>query len=70
MEADKFFELCELTPVRSFQIFLSDGRNLTVTHPDYLAVDGVTVTVYDEKSNFAEVIDISSVVSVRHEVAG
>ena len=71
MEVGKFFDLCELAPVRSFQVFLSDGRNFTVGHPDYIAVDGgaATVTICEETSNFAEVIDIGSVVSVRHEVA-
>jgi len=71
MVVDKFVELCEVLPFRSFQIFLSDGRDFAVNHPDYISVDAgaETVTVFDEKSNFAEVIDILAVVSVRHEVA-
>ncbi|MCA1660482.1 MAG: hypothetical protein LC642_08125 [Verrucomicrobiaceae bacterium] len=71
MVVDEFVELCEAAPFRSFEVFLSDGRSFAVNHPDFIAVDGgaETATIYDEKSNFADVIDIFAIVSVRHEVA-
>ena len=71
MEAAKFLELSEALPFRPLQVFLNDGRSFVINHPDYLAFDGGTgtMTIYDEQSNFAEVIDIFAVVSVRHEIA-
>lgn len=72
MVVDKLVELCEAAPFNSFQIFLSDGRSFGINHPDYIAVDlaAETTTIFDEKSNFADVIDILAVVSLRHQVAG
>jgi hypothetical protein len=71
MEVAKFLELSEAVPFRPLQFFLSDGRNFVVNHPDYLAFEAGagTMTIYDEQSNFAEVIDIFAVVSIRHEIA-
>ena len=71
MEVAKFLELSEAAPFRPLQFFLTDGRNFVVNRPDYFAFDGGngTMTIYDEQANFAEVIDISAVVSIRHEIA-
>jgi hypothetical protein len=68
MNAGKFFDFCEAAPFRPLQIFLNDGRNFAVNHPDYLAVNVTEVTIFDEHSNFAETVDISAIVSVRYEV--
>lgn len=71
MVVDKLVELSEAAPFHSFQVFLSDGRDFAVNHPDYIAVDigAETATIFDEKANYADVIDILAIVSVRHEVA-
>lgn len=70
MVVDKLVELCDAAPFHPFQVFLSDGRDFEVNHPDYIAVDTAaeTATIFDEKANFADVIDILAIVSVRHEV--
>jgi hypothetical protein len=71
MVVDKLLELCETAPFHPFQVFLSDGRDFEVNHPDYIAVDiaAETATIFAEKANFADVIDILAIVSIRHEVA-
>jgi hypothetical protein len=71
MVVDKLLELCKAAPLHPFQVFLSYRRDFEVNHPDYIAVDlaAETVTIFDEKANFADVIDILAIVSVRHEVA-
>ena len=71
MVVDKLVELSGAAPFHPFQVFLSDGRECAVNHPDYIAVDvaAETATIFDEKANFADVIDILAIVSVRHEVA-
>jgi hypothetical protein len=70
MEVEKLFELCEAAPFRELKVFLTDGRSFSVKHPDYVAIDGETITLYDDKSTYAEVIDAIAIVSVRHDVAG
>ena len=72
MVVETFLELVEATPFREIELFLTDGRSFSVKHPDFIAIDAgsETVTVYHEKSAFADIIDIIAVVSVRHEVVG
>ena len=71
MTIEKLFDLCEASPSRELKLFLSDGRQFSVKHPNYVALDDgtETITVFDEVSRFAEVIDVLAVVSVRHEAA-
>ena len=55
-------------PFLPYRLFLANGRELFVQHPDFLRVAGREdlVTVFD-LSGAAEIVDLTLVVSLRYE---
>jgi hypothetical protein len=68
MTFEKLSAFCAAAPFVSFELFISDGRAIRVNHPDYISLDpaGDTVTLYYEKSNLAEVIDLLAITSLQY----
>ena len=68
MVASTLADFCEAAPFRPFEVFLSDGRSWLINHPDFVSLnlaDGA-LTVYDEQTDLADVIDLLAVVSLRY----
>ena len=57
-------------PFFSYRLFLVDGRELLIQHPDFLSVakKEELVTVFDLTGG-AEIVDLTLVVSIRYEAA-
>jgi len=58
-------------PFLPYRLFLANGRELLIQHPDFLSVANQEelVTVFDV-SGAAEIVDLTLVVSLRYERAG
>jgi hypothetical protein len=50
-------------PFRPFRICLSDGRQILIKHPDYVAMGGSVIHVLDEEDN-TQRIDALHIVSL------
>ncbi len=68
MRLSRLSEFCAAGPFVPFEVFLVDGRAISVKHPDYISLDpaGDTATVYYEQSNLVEVIDLAAIISLQY----
>ncbi len=68
MTFEKLTAFSTAAPFVAFELFLSDGRSIRVSHPDFLSLDpaGDAATVYYEDSNLAEVIDLLAIISLQY----
>ena len=66
MTVERIRKLLAAKPFEPFTINLSDGRNFTIAHPDFIAVPprrGVTVTFYTIDGDF-ELITLRQITGI------
>ena len=67
MEIDKIREALHEQPFRPFMIRLADGRELTVPHPDFVAIAGVrSVIVVNPRDGSHSVLESLLIVSLEY----
>jgi hypothetical protein len=69
MTTEQIRKFHQAKPFKPFSIYLADGREVKVNHPELLALGGRTIAVFDE-TDAAEVIDLPLVTSLKTTKAG
>jgi len=66
MQMNELRAVFKAQPFQPFVLYLADGRNVRVEHPDFMAISpvGRTAVVYDKSGGF-EIIDLLLVTSVQ-----
>lgn len=68
MTFEKLSAFATAAPFVHFELFLSDGRSIRVSHPDFVSLDeaGEAATIFYENSDLAEVVDFLAIISVQY----
>jgi len=67
MTSDQVLRLQNAAPFKPYWILLTDGRSITISHPDYVSVSGENeiISVNDD-SGGVEIVDLALVISLRY----
>lgn len=65
MNTEQIGQVLHAQPFKAFRLYLADGRNLDVDHPDFVAraPSGRTIVVYRQDDTF-EIVDLLLVTSI------
>ncbi len=69
MTSDEIARRQLAVPFVPYSLFLTDGREILVSHPEVIAIEPEAATLFIEHSTrFGEVIDLRLIVSLKYKI--